>query len=418
MLIKNDLLRILFFLCILSLIVYKISAENKLQCDSINISFIDGQWYNSNNECPDSEEMGHFKCLLYLSGATNNDEILKLTTTMYLGMSPMHITVKDKEHITKQVLSEPASSMNEQHWSLSIPREEQVEICIEYQINATISYFYPYFRESNYPNVFSLITDYGRFIPSHNEIEYSYCKVNAGISHNEKYTTFISWNYDNIDEPRVCVTVINNNVYKQEKVISDGVSISLYHTQEDLSLTEVNKLFTHKNLFKNIKNINIVLIEWNSKEPAAGLGYGCNGFVICDNMFSSDSGIIHETLHELLPVASYDKGKFFINESVIEWLAQYVHCGKFKRNDFYEQENTTPLYDIYINESSSWYQIYSDGPQFLQELSDVVGSEKLFSLIVEYYTNNNIKSYDGFINYLHTNLQEGVKELDMKVRGK
>lgn len=399
------------------------AAAPEIRCDSIVMTFVDGIWPPPETEDDEEfENMGYFQCDLYLSGSNSRSDSLEFTTTMLAFMRPMTVVVEREETSTSCTLTAPTAQTLKQTWKVALTDTGRFEARLDYGVSSAACYFYPSFQLSNYPYIFILDSNFGNWIPSWEEVDYSACKITTSCDDPDKYTVFHSWTHTGREQPRFNVTVLNTEHYRPRYFGRNGLDIAVYHTPErsPAALEPLEKLAGFGN-FGYDGTIPVILADWHGeidgKNYAVGFGY--DGYVLCDPSFMDDGSIVHELLHILFPVTCDEgKGRYFVSESVIEWMARYILYGELRRTDDYRLPagSVTPLYELSENDKDGWDRIYSQGPQYLQELAAQAGADRLFGLITAYYGEQEIIGYEDFIRYLRENLGECADAMDYKIR--
>lgn len=400
---------------------------NPIKCDSIKVVFVDGIWPRSDDQESDNfNKMGYFSCELFLRDISSYSDSVLLTTSMYAFMRPMHVTLERQDGTSLQyLLSEPTKYMLKQEWTINQIGDGVLNANLRYGVEAVACYFYPLFQESNYPNIFLLDTNFGSWLPSSDEIDYSSCKINVTCDNPEKYLVFHTWEYEENEQPRFCITVVNQQKYRSRAYQVNGLEFNIFTVDDNgsqISPKFLNKLSDIPLPNNGIQTISIIEANWrggdNGKEVS--IGFGFSNYVICDPTFMDDSSIIHELLHVIFPIKTdRGKGHVFISESVIEWMAHYICYGKYQKLEETSFHRTTdlPIYEIASNDKDSWMQIYFLGPKYLQNLADKVGADRLYETIAAYYSEHTVElKYEDFIQHLIERFGREALTLDYKIR--
>ena len=147
-------------------------------------------------------------------------------------------------------------------------------------------------------------------------------------------------------------------------------------------------------------------------------GHSLGRFCILDKDMKYES-CVHEILHSIFDnrVSPNTKGRYFVSESLIEWLAQYLN--EKRDTTKWGERPQISIYDLESDDTHTACLIYGYGPQLLYEVADQVGMEPLAMNVIEFMLDNKGKEidYNSFISFMRGRLPGNVVDmLDRKVR--
>jgi hypothetical protein len=285
--------------------------------------------------------------------------------------------------------------------------------------------FFFYIQNYNYRDVFCYHYDYEYFYPM--DIPINKVDVIAPDS----ISIFCSHEKGVNKEDEIYLTFLNNNYFKKETVPIKNVGIINIYTPDslvyDVTLIERKKeFFTYLNVLSSYnimsnKNIDVLLMNWRNKKTRNAYGRVFGNHCICDYIVSSNS-ILHEILHMVLPseLDELSKGRYFIGESIIEWLTHYL-SGRIGNIDISQEIKEQNLHDVNANHFDTWNLIYKVGPAILQKIANKSSEDVLANAIITFLQKNEKKviCYNDFLyhlqDYISTDL---IKEMDLMVKDK
>lgn len=307
-----------------------------------------------------------------------------------------------------------------QFLNIILPETNYLDLHVAYDVIGTGLFFY--IQGLNYPDVFAFHYDYECFYPMNIPIN----EVKAAAP--DSMLIFCSHEKRENKEEKIYLTFINNNTFKKEIALAPNIELHVYIPDtlaENISLIERKEelrssLTILSSHMTNNKKIDLLLMNWRDEKARRSFGRGFGNHCICDYTFSSHS-MLHEIIHLALPckISEHSKAKYFIGESIIEWLTFYI--SEQPENIFTNLEIANQnLYDANINHFDTWNLIYKEGPSILQKIANKSSKEVLAEAIITFLQENEKKlvCYDDFLfhlqNYISSSL---IEEMDLMIKG-
>lgn len=273
-----------------------------------------------------------------------------------------------------------------------------------------------------------------RFFAFHSDFEYFFpmdvpmLKIGE-IKTPKDILTFSGHWQDDLGRETINLTFIDTFLFKKERIELPNIVLNTYIadtlTTEVALIGEVgtylNKLSSLSSFVnKGEKETNLIFTKWRNDEKREAYGRVFGDHFICDYNMQA-RGILHEILHILLPsnLRRESKGKFFIGESIIEWLTLFLSDNLDKLSSDVEIREQN-LYDISINDNSTRTLIYSYGPSILQRVAAMSSEEEVANAIVGFLqaTADAPTDYSEFLLYLEKHLPQNlIQDMDSMVRG-
>lgn len=238
------------------------------------------------------------------------------------------------------------------------------------------------------------------------------------------------------------ITILDTMSYKKIKLSNLNKSYefyvrknhldSFYLALKDIEVT-INLVNDYKSNNYNKSKINFVEFDWQRDQYAMGRGF--DNLVMYDWSFFTKHKVsfIHEFLHTQLNPKS--NGNYFVNESLIEYIANYF-CFfndknrflseiKKKHENFIESTKAsvdkTSLYALEENNVNTFSLIYDEGPVILNDFAKKIGEDRFVKLSILFFSKmKKVKKnkYEFFLKFLHENKvnKKYIFELDQKVK--
>jgi hypothetical protein len=349
----------------------------------------------------------------YMNITENTADTIIFRTERFLGVLPAIIKIYDADNVYYDTITRIARLAVQQPMPINTRGLKNFKCKINYAVTSIIvEYVWGNFSFNNYPKVIFFQTDFGGNLlpnPVNRDIVYKniYFKDIP-----DNFLLFSSFNQNNHDNT-LDITFIDKNTYEGKIYETDKLKFNIYFPDT----VSVNKFeITKKEFFENFsklnytenKTIDIVMAYWSDEKINAAFGRSFNNYIFCDTSFISGVSLTHEILHMLYPISTdKEEGQFFIGESVIEWMANYLVYGKFDINKEnrknLQSDSKKSLYSLARNDKDSWYLIYNWGPDCIQQLANKTDSEKLFKYIIDFLKCNKyqIVSYRQFLDWLY-----------------
>jgi hypothetical protein len=244
------------------------------------------------------------------------------------------------------------------------------------------------------------------------------------------------------------IALLDTMVYTKNSVSFRNNELSFYINKDHLDsfnlalhkiIPVMQKIISFEDSSNVVKKFDIVDFFWHNKKYAIGRGF--NNLLMVDWSFFTTKivSIVHEFLHtQFSPgyVNSY-KGDFIINESLIEYLAnyfmfyqdqdKYAEAINKKRDIILNSKNDSipriSIYKIIINNSETAQKIYVNGPVIIYDFAKMVGEDKFVKIVITFFLSNKDKGrvkYEDFINFLSKNNidKKLINEFDKKMKSK
>ncbi len=263
------------------------------------------------------------------------------------------------------------------------------------------------------------------------------------ISENKTKNSYLfKLNNDSAKLANSIITILDTVGYKKLKLNKLSKSYefyvrknhldSLYPALNDIGTAlEIMKCFKHSDFIRT--HLNFVEFDWQRDQYAMGRGF--DNLIMYDWSFLTKHKVsfIHEFLHTQLNPNSI--GNFFINESLIEYLANYF-CFYNDKNRFLSEikkkhENflesvkdsvvKTSLYALEENNVNTFSLIYDEGPVILNDFAKKIGEDRFVKLSILFFSKmKKVKKnkYEFFLKFLHENKvnKKSIFEFDQKVK--
>lgn len=240
----------------------------------------------------------------------------------------------------------------------------------------------------------------------------------------------------NIEETGINFFIINNNFYNKETIKIKNKIFSFYFLKNYNSLfndsvkyIDFNKKH-YDSLILNIdtsikylltffddsikNNIPVIELLWKYKGMYKG------NYIVCDTSFLSkpNHNFTHELIHSLskLNTVKSDTGKYFIEESLTEYLSIYFFYfnDNKKRNKFfnnkiikyssYSNNKYNSIFQIEKNDKKAWGIIYDRTPFIIHSFAISIGEEKFINLLKDFYSiKKDFVCWADFIEFLDSN---------------
>ncbi|MDR1553180.1 MAG: hypothetical protein LBS69_06940 [Prevotellaceae bacterium] len=414
----------------------QILLSQKIVCDSLVISMMSVQEYNDKyipmfkldeNVSDSLMYMLHVNTYIDIEG--NTSDTIMLQTERFLGVMPAIIKIYNDTNVFYDTITRIARLAVQQPIPVKTYGLKNFKCEIKYAVMSIIvEYFFGNFSFDNYPKLIFFQTDFGgNLLPNPIKRDIIYKSIYfKDIPDN--FLSFSSFNPNNHDNT-LDITFIDKNLYFFKNYETDKLNFNIYFPDTismnrfDLNKDDFFENISKLNYYEN-KTIDIIMAYWTNAKKTAAFGKGFNNYIFCDTSFISGVSLTHEILHILYPIKTdKQEGQFFIGESVIEWLANYLIYGNFDMNranrDKFNSKDRKSLYSLNRNDSNSWYLIYNWGADCIQQLANKTDSEKLFQTIINFLKHYKYQtvSYKQFLDWLYNifpkeyidNLNENVK---------
>lgn len=232
-------------------------------------------------------------------------------------------------------------------------------------------------------------------------------------SNNDVNLTFVSKDYVK------CDSLLANNMKIYFYIKKTGCADSTYHANRDSLRSALCRLAQ----YTDINNTSsVIMIPYHGNDGSKyGMGFG--NYAILDEKFGYKD-MFHEILHLFFPshIISNTKGRYFIGESVIEWLACYItNYDDPVRKKLYIGKGS--LYDLQHNgpKEEEWSLVYNNGSEILNRIARDCGQKKLAKALVAFLevANKREVTYDYFLKFMRDYLpMKEIKKMDLMVRNK
>ena len=217
---------------------------------------------------------------------------------------------------------------------------------------------------------------------------------------------------------------VNKDYVSIDSFTMSGTNIMLYclKTEPPSKSNQIkeelkNALEKLYQLYPFRKNITVLRVLYRVGETDAG--HRINDICIVDINLNSIS-VFHECLHSIFENESVlqEKGRFFVSESIIEWLSRYL-TGK-EDTTKWKKISDMPIYDLEEDDSNTAYQIYGRGPEIIDEVAREVGADKLALCLIGFLDSyrGKVMDYNMLIEYLNDRISSrAVTLMDRAVKG-
>lgn len=221
------------------------------------------------------------------------------------------------------------------------------------------------------------------------------------------------------EESRIYIAFVSKTYVEPDTMKTGNLSLTFYNMKGDKP-TLKNAVTRAMNKLSSIAPVNgdldILRVLYRSGNWLAGHSLG--RFCILDKDMKYES-CVHEILHSIFDnrVSPNTKGRYFVSESLIEWLAQYLN--EKRDTTKWGERPQISIYDLESDDTRTACLIYGYGPELLYEVADQVGMESLAMSIIEFMLDNKGKDidYNSFISFMRGRLPGNVVDmLDRKVR--
>lgn len=423
---------LIFFLYTFSLFSTLPLFPQNIECEEIVFSFgAPSNKISSNDTSTELEKrdsIGNEKTdLLFKIKATlrinnsNNDTITLKTTVKLSALGPTNLKVglispTGVFYIPSWVEQHPGSEFLSDTQSLKfiLPDTKSATVSMEYNVIGSLLFRY----QPENMHFYSIQQQYESFYPTDIPIK----KVKMISPDSLKYFLSYKKNKGRIIKD-INISLISKKHYKECLIQGDKYGIKIY-IPDTLSYNAVIKekiddLQRHMDQFSiymsDKQHSDIIYINWRDDENRRAFGESLGSYVVCDVNFGSKD-LLHEIIHSFLPieVEKSSKGKYFIKESIVEWLALFLSETEINNSEPI-QEGSTSLYDIQTNDQYSWNEIYLYGPSIIEQIAMQCGRDKMAKIIISFLekNKNKIANYESFINHLNIYLPSDlVIELD------
>lgn len=241
-------------------------------------------------------------------------------------------------------------------------------------------------------------------------------------------------------------SIKNANNLKRYSIISiDTAAIGMYkqnlnkfsYTLYAIDKNYIDTFYINKPLYEKgllkitndyhspINDFSIISTFFRDNENRNAYGKAYGNYFFCDETFlSKPQTLFHESIHVLYPIQLNEQegNRFFIGESMVEWVSQYLMYGKFspskRKIEIPSEQN---FCNINMNFGQTWNLIYLLGPLILQNLADETSPEQLYNAIMQFYTSkvNIEKTYKDFLIFLGKEnfTKSALTELDNAICG-
>jgi hypothetical protein len=376
-----------------------------ISCDSILITVT-----SSEREPVDSlKDKLHIECFLALSRPfcdTLDFEIRMGLPIAELGVRNLYATGLNSCDNTWQELTTENNGLDFK----IIPKEKVIKINLSYDIhgfaffllNDSISFGHLFAYQFDYenliaynPNMFinkiimknSLANTLGfSYFDLRNNTNNCYNLINYGITVIDT-TVFRKDTYDLLD-------------FKYSVYCMDTVVLNKFKGFGDKYNTALEQLLDYVPAHEKI---DIIATVYRSEELRSAFGRAFGDFFYCDTSFlSSPVSLLHESIHILFPCKpqKYEKGEYFLGESLTEWVANYLIKGEFNLSDTVNINGD--LLNTTVNNQETWNLIYYKGPYLIENLSKETSKKSLYDAIMSFFVKyrNREVNFNNFISEL------------------
>ncbi|MDR0697783.1 MAG: hypothetical protein LBG28_00975 [Tannerella sp.] len=409
--------------------------QGSIRCDSVVFAAV----YTSSDEPDSLYEAGlrrQLRIELYLNESFNRVDTVKLVTwsKMFPPFGPRNCKAELLDE-TGKVIRDLESTVvfrpvpfDRQVLMVNVGGLDGYRIRLSYDIVGTVNIF-RHFHKDNLNKVEWFSNELDQFVPpsgvvydriavrndTDGTVFLSSCRDNKNVEENLKDVQF--------------VLVDTNEVVIRKHVVGD-VFYSIYLIDSP-TLQKFEKIRERFNAGMEVllagsevaKSFDIVTACWNIAN-VGGMGRGFGNFILCDTSFASSTvSLIHESIHILYPFREKkaSKAKYFIGESLVEWVAHYVVFGRFSQDMSQFDFSETSLYEIDVNNSKTFNYLYNKGPHIIQQFADNTDPALLKNAILHFFilNKNTDVGYEHFLQYLSNFFpEEEIRLLDERVKNK
>lgn len=402
----------IFFIFFILNFNISISFAQKIECSRIEFSF-----YPAAEQV---EEAGiKVKAFLKVDDLKNDTITLKTNVKISLfGPKNLKANLIDKKGNLSTLTSWIDSPINSQQsesyqfMKILIPNKRNATILITYNVLGSSIFKYSPESESFY----TCQQQYEYYYPMDMPIR----EIKVSSSDSIKY--FASYKKENKELKDINLSFIHKGHYKEKSFAKGNLKINL-HIPDSLINDQrmqknivdfqqyIDKLSTH---LSSQKSADLIYINWRDDQTRRAFGEALGDYTVCDINFNSKD-LLHELIHIFFPidVKQNSKGEYFMKESIIEWLALYFsNKNKYIDKVGGKSTNSISLYDVQINNLTTWNLIYITGPLIIQQISSKSGEDKMANIIISFLkkNQNNTISYGKFIAYVKKYLSNDLVE--------
>jgi len=235
------------------------------------------------------------------------------------------------------------------------------------------------------------------------------------IKRNTKYIEYKFHEKDAINN--LSVILIDSNIYHSVVKFINKRKYFFYIRNQNLTIFENNikkitsklKILDEYQFSKS--DFHIIEFDWRNKKNVKGRTY--SDIMLIDISFLSKhySSFIHEYLHSILNIKYKNtsrNGFYLINESLIEYLAQYIyyHDSISKFNSYFKskengcEKDSVKLFNLKSNTAATFSSVYNCGPIYFYKMAKSIGFHQFFNIAITFFIQNKEKSFDTLISSL------------------
>ncbi|MDR2684851.1 MAG: hypothetical protein LBB53_05680 [Prevotellaceae bacterium] len=425
----------IIFITFLSLLSVSIKSQNKIVCDSLNITLSDIEV--NVNTIKDStflfKKQLHIDAYLSILNANKKDiitfNVMPLLPVADFSVRNLNVRAMLSSKKTAQIKNK---IINANQFVVSNIKNNISKIHISYDIIGVYMFSPTLHFDSIVNKMYFYLSDIESLILCNEKMEFTNIKF---INMDKNIIAFPFFDIDNKTNKLTRYSIIavdttlcphysqQLNKLKYSIFTIDSVNIFLFNKIKDIYENTLNKI--SETYPPQITAFSIISSFWRNTDKKNSYGKAFGNYYFCDIAFLSDPhSLIHETIHLLYPqiVQENTNGSFFIKETLVEWLSQYLIYGKVLPNGNQITINKNQcLFDVRENDENSWNIIYFLGTVLLEKFAKETSYDKLFNSIMKFFTakNNFDITYNDFINFLlKENYSEKiVKDLELLIKG-
>lgn len=388
-----------------------LSYAQTIECEKIEFSL-------------NSEDIGLNVKAILCTHDLNKDTISLRTNVKIPQLGPKNLKANLIDNENKAALScwienltDSNSFENVQLLNIIIPNKKKTKFSIEYNVFGTSLLKY----QPDNIDFYACSQQYEYFYPMNVSIKKIKVLSSDSIRH------FVSYKMrDNSVISDINLSFINRNHYIVQPIKGKKFNINIY--TPDTLINDKRVLQNKRDLKESMnkfssylskkKTTDIILINWRDDKNRRAFGEAMGNYTVCDINFQSKD-LLHELIHTFftIEVAQLSKGEYFIKESIIEWLSLFLSSKTIITKPI--SKDSMSIYDVEINNHTTWDLIYQKGPSIVQQVANKCGEEKMAKTIISFLelNKNKVTNYDEFIYYVKKHLTNTLgDELDFLVK--